>query len=285
MNSDMFYVKSPDKICVNKNCKKQYKIPEDKFVEGKGYPRFWTPFCPECQAEINRNIIEEEKQKQVDKRDIAFKWRLHNMDTYLQSINIPYPSQTEPYDLLEHIKSVSKLISNNEWILFAGTPGSGKTYLASMIARKISSIEYFKNNTIIYRSMTHLIGSIKDTWDQDGFNTGERLIKECVRADILMLEVNDRSSTKKTTDYRNEILFKIIDERYVLKQQRQFSPTLLIMVTGKGKTLQQAMIDSGIDKATIGRIVELGAANVYKFNDKDFRQTKAMEIKHVTTVN
>lgn len=277
-----FWTDRPEKKCAN--CGNQFEIPQRLYKEGFGYPRIWTPFCPDCQKTIDAEIERAEIDKIHGKEKKEFEWRKNNIAEYLMSINIPYPTQEELYGLDKYVNEIAELVIANEWIIFAGTAGGGKTYLASMVMRKLALMEQLYHRKMAYKSLLHLLGEIRQLWDEEGFNTGEELIAQCINADILMLELNNTQTSRQMTAYVNEVLFKILDQRYMKMKRNEFCPTILITVTGKGQMLYNSFKENGIDDANIGRILEMCSSNVYKFNDKDFRKERAMEIKRVTNV-
>lgn len=273
------FTDDPRKKCID--CGADYRIPDSMYKDGYGYPKIWTPRCPECQALMDEQIKREIEEAAEDKEKNVFRKRLSNLDKYLNDIGSPYPSAVEPYNFLPYVREISDKIMLNKWVAFAGTPGSGKTYLASLIMRRLAVQESLFKMKILYRSVTHLIGEQKAMWDEAGFNTGEELIRECVSANILVLEVNDYETSNRTTKYRNEVLFKIIDGRYIKMQQGKFFPTILIMVTPNKASLNNSLKDAGLDDAIIGRMLEFSGDNVYRFKDKDFRKSKAVEVKRI----
>jgi len=281
-NKLSLFVNNPEKECID--CGKKYRIPEELFVQGKGYPRIYTPRCPECQKKMDEFVKEYKIEHSADKVKKEFSFRVNNTTKYLKQIGIPYPNHTNPYGRLDDIKNLAREILNNKWIILSGNPGTGKTYLLSLAFRLLATTKELYKKTLLYRSITYIVSDIKKGWDENGFNTGEELIRECGNAGVLGLEVNDAATNQRTSSFRNETLFKIVDERYVRMKKGMFAPTVFIIVMSPRKSLHQTLADQGIDESVIGRIIELGADNMYKFKDSDFRKTKALEIKKIRTI-
>lgn len=280
--NNFLFVNSPNRVCVE--CKEEFKIPDHLFLAGKGWPKFYTPFCPVCQQAINEGIEKEliEKSSKQEKR--MYKYRKAHLEEYLIGIGVPYPKEAKAYGHVDDIKKIANLLLSNKWIILNGTPGTGKSLMASMAFRMIAVDEEAAERTMLYRSITHLIGDVKEQWDESGFNTGESLRRECINASILTLEINDIENTSRTSQFRNEILFQIIDQRYTRIKKGFFYPTIYIVVSKQGQSIWKTLSGQGIDDAVIGRIIELGSENIFQFNLQDFRKSIAVQKKNTTII-
>lgn len=276
------YLSTPTRKCIR--CGEEYNLKHKKIIDGEEMYLRFPPNCPKCQTMLDAEIQKEKKEAAQQKEMGPYKHRVKHIEEYLFDIGVPYPNQTQAHGLKDYITDISNAIMQNNWVIFGGTPGGGKSYMASMVFRRLALLEALYQKTFLYRSMTHLIGEIKNAWDSEGFDTGERLIKECQRADILSLEVNNTSLEKKSTPYFNERLFQIVDDRYIKMHQKKFAPTIFIIVTGKGQNVFNALKNNNFDDAVIDRMLEFGAANTYRFDDSNFRRDRVMEIKKVTRV-
>jgi DNA replication protein DnaC len=276
------YVDTPKRVCVS--CGETYLIPEKAFVPGAGWPTIWCPRCPKCQEPINEELKKELVEKAKSQDVAAYRYRKANLNEYLAKVGVPYPKELKNFGREGEIKKLVDLLAGNQWIVFSGMPGTGKSYTASMVFRSAAVNEELKEKSFLYRSITHLIGDVKQVWDETGFNTGEKILRECSLAGVLCLEINDIENTGRTTQYRNEVLFKIIDQRYVQHKKGLFCPTIFIIVTEQGKSLWKTLSGQGIDEAVIGRIIEIGSRNMFQFNSMDFRKSIAQREKRIEII-
>jgi len=130
------------------------------------------------------------------------------------------------------------------------------------------------DKTFSYVLISKLISDIKLRWQSKSFDTGEDLVKFYQDKDILCIEITDTEMQAQSSAFKNDLLFKIIDQRYTAIKKGLFRPTLIITVTHKNKSFLDTVV--GVyDKAVVGRIRELGARNVFKFPKIDIRESIA----------
>ncbi|MFR6451521.1 MAG: ATP-binding protein [Clostridium perfringens] len=170
--------------------------------------------------------------------------------------------------LLENIKTkVLNYASNfdkgeNEWFLFMGQPGAGKTHLATGLGAILFKD---KKRQVIYMPYTEAIQGLKGTAkDYDKYIT---LLEKYKNAEVLVIDdlFKDKVKNGQIIAQLNEIDMKHI---YPLLNYRYYKNLVTIIST----ECDIAMLEI-LDKALAGRIVERAGRNMVIFRgaDLDYR--------------
>ena len=101
-----------------------------------------------------------------------------------------------------YAKNFSKMLEENQGLMFFGTTGNGKTYLAAAIANYVLEQGYTCR-------MTSITTIEQETRENDGSAT--KYIKELVNNDLLIL---DDLAAERSTEYMREVVQNIVDRRY-----------------------------------------------------------------------
>ena len=98
-------------------------------------------------------------------------------------------------------------IEKVESLYISGAPGTGKTFLAAIMAQ-----EYLKRgDTVIFADVPSLLADLRGTFDKDSDLNIEDLMKELANVDVLVL---DDLGTEQPTIWSIERLYMVINERY-----------------------------------------------------------------------
>lgn len=98
-----------------------------------------------------------------------------------------------------------------ESIMLWGEPGNGKTHLAAAIHNRLIA----RNKVVVFISMPELLGKIKATFNRNNKETEQQILKALNICDLLII---DDLGAEKTSDWVQETVFTIIDNRYRRKK-------------------------------------------------------------------
>lgn len=164
-----------------------------------------------CQAE------KYEKEKELEAKKEAMlkleRLRKHSlMDNKFKNCNFEnfeIDEQNKSYFNMakNYVSNFHKIKEENMGLMFYGSPGTGKTYLAFCIAN-----ELIENLTpVIAISSIGLLNKIKETYKKFG-NEGEyEIINSLKNASLLIL---DDLGAESNTEWAKEKIYEIIDSRY-----------------------------------------------------------------------
>jgi len=94
-----------------------------------------------------------------------------------------------------------------ESIMLWGPPGNGKTHIAAIIHNELRA----QGKVVVFVSMPDLLGKIKSTFNKNNKESEEQILKALNICDLLII---DDLGAEKTSDWVEEVIFKIIDNRY-----------------------------------------------------------------------
>ena len=88
-----------------------------------------------------------------------------------------------------------------------GSPGTGKTFLASIVAQE----KLKQGKTVIFGDVPSLLDQLKETFNADSENTTQELMESLSAVDVLVL---DDLGTETPTEWAVERLYLIVNARY-----------------------------------------------------------------------
>lgn len=188
------YIKDGLLHCAKCNTPKQSRI------EIMGEIR--TPRCL-CKCEYEKREAEKQRiefEKRVNEmRRVGFpdkemqKWTFENDDK--ANVQITEVSQ-------KYAENFEKMRENGKGLLFYGTVGTGKTFAAACIANALIN----KGFPCMVTNLSRLINTLSGMYDGK-----QQFIDSLNRYDLLVI---DDLATEADTEYRNEIIYNVIDSRY-----------------------------------------------------------------------
>lgn len=170
-------------------------------------------YCETCAellaAERRREIGEYERKREIDNLLVRSELRGRLLDMTFETFD-PRPAG-KAYDIAkEYAEKFGK--ETTEGLMLYGKAGSGKTHLACAITRHI--IEQ-KRIQVIFTRIVDLLSEIRQTYSEDEYCRTENesdLIRKYAGAPLLII---DDLGAEKTTDWVRQILYQIIDERWI----------------------------------------------------------------------
>lgn len=203
-------------------------------IEGK---KITVPCMCKCRSEEYERNEEEERQRQRKYTIDAMRTAGIN-DKSIRGIT--FNSSTE--DNTEQIRRAKTYVekwdevkSKGYGIILWGGVGTGKTFIAACIANEL--IEKFI--PVMFTSLSKIIHHVNSM----GFDNRDDYINDLNNYDLLIL---DDFGVQRSTEYANEIVYEVIDNRYKLRKPliltTNFSPEQL-KEKSKYKIEEQRVID------------------------------------------
>lgn len=137
--------------------------------------------------------------------------------------------------------------TNHTNLLFFGSPGTGKTFLSSCIAKELLDDGYL----VVYRTSDGLIQNLKDV----KFNDNHDLLDLLLNCDLLII---DDLGTELTTEFSKVELFNFLNAKLLRKKK---------MIVSTNLTIEN--LKNKYDERIYSRLV--GDFNLYKFLGDDLR--------------
>lgn len=98
------------------------------------------------------------------------------------------------------------------WLYLYGECGTGKTFLASLIAQESLA----RNRTVIFKDVPYLLTRLRSSFGKDPESTFEEKLDTLISVDVLVL---DDLGTEQVTKWGIEQLYTIINARYIENRQ------------------------------------------------------------------
>lgn len=169
------------------------------------FDKVHTPYCL-CKCETERRDREDAERKRIEfEKRIKELRRIGFPDDEMQSWTFNADDRANEHITsvaLKYVENFDTMRENGKGLLLFGTVGTGKTFTAACIANALID----KGYPCLVTNFARLINTISGMYDGkqdyiDGLNR-------------FALLVIDDLATEADTEYRNEIIFNVIDSRY-----------------------------------------------------------------------
>lgn len=209
-------------------------------------------YCVKCHDIARRKEDEELREKEIREQAESSKTRrIQNIDIPLRLIEKGYSDYVIVNDAAKSHVELCKAYATN-WqetyhsganIIMCGTPGTGKTHLASVICRQVATQNDARP---LYTTVSRMIRHIRSSYNRDADYNESQALKKFTHADLLVI---DEVGVKLSSDHERSMLFEIVDERY-----QRLMPTILIsnLKIGEiGKHTDERMVDRLSENGTL----------------------------------
>lgn len=146
-------------------------------------------------------LIEKERQEKISK---AFKMaKMPRM-----YVGKTFADYEVTKDNARAVKTAKEFLENPQFGLYIyGTPGTGKTFLAAIVAQEL----IHAGKTVIFGDVPSLLDDLKDTFNKKNSETFSNLKDLLCNADVLVL---DDLGTENPTEWAVEQVYTIVNRRY-----------------------------------------------------------------------
>lgn len=181
-------------------------------VEVLGRTSWVQPVC-KCEADLQKAELEVYKNAQRE-REVRELFSISELgDRFEQSSFDNFVSRPGT----ESAEKIARYYADNfdefglESILLWGAPGNGKSHLAAAVHNHIRK----QGKVVVFVSMPDLLNKIKATFNKGNGETEQQILKALNTCDLLII---DDIGAEKTSEWVQEIIFLIIDNRYRRKK-------------------------------------------------------------------
>lgn len=218
---------------------------------------------PKCKCEVEAFDAEQLKfQKQGEEQEIRKLFSISNLGERLSNVNFESFQQRAgsefAYKATKNYASAFNSKNPTALILW-GEPGNGKSLLAACANNYIQQ----SGHTTVFVSMPDLLTKIKQSFNKSNNDSEEQILKALDMCDLLVI---DDLGAEKTSDWVEETIFKIIDNRYRKKKP--------IFITSN---IEPRMLSQKIGSRSTDRILEMCIE--IKNEASSFRTQKAESMK------
>lgn len=216
-----------------------------------------TSKCPECaNIAIARENDDKQKKKAyetaqlLEKACISMRFKSKTFDNYKTENE---GSRKALKICQSYAESFPARFESGGGLVLCGSPGTGKTHLATAIIKFI--IPKF-DKSALFSSVMGITKKIKNTWARDAEETEAQAFKTFTTPSLLVI---DELGAQFGTDAEKLILFELINDRY-----EKMLPTILI------SNLELSELKKFIGERVIDRMQEGGGA-IIDFNWESYR--------------
>jgi DNA replication protein DnaC len=215
--------------------------------------RCTCPQAAEYWAQVDEEERREQEAEEARQREIE---RQQRVERIMRKSQLPprfqrrtfsnfreTPASAGPLNIArEYADNFKEQLAAGQGLIFTGGVGTGKTHLAAAITLHVLNQGY----SVIFGTVTTLLGRIRQTYDEDAQETERQVIDELVNVSLLVI---DDLGKEKPTPWVEQMLYEIINARY------EEEKPLIITTNTSMREIQDRYENTG--PAIVSRIVEM----------------------------
>lgn len=221
---------------------------------------------PSCSCEIERERRENERlfgQGKTSKLENYFKGCAVGAalsKASFESWVIRPGSETAYQAAYEYAEDLPNKLKAGQGLLLFGPPGCGKSYLVSAVVRRAKANGY----SVLFERASKMLIRLRATYSSQSSNSELEMIEALGRVDLLVI---DDLGAEKKTEWSEQAIYSIIDERY--------SNSRAILIT---TNLSLEELEQRIGPRTMDRLV--GSCRIVENCATSYRQEQALSSKY-----
>lgn len=244
-----------------------WRTKKEVMVKNETVPRYIT-HCPECTREQMR----EQQEREIGQALDAEMWAT-SYDIFEKKSMIPKElkdTSYKTYTVTNRIETDAKhfALKLNEFYfkhqgrgnaIIQGPPGVGKSHLSISIAKKLNADwrSISEPKSVLFISVPKMFQRIQEGFGYKDGTSSQQMIDMLTKADYLFLDDLGKESTfgrqtKEANDWKQNILYQILDER----------DTTIINTNLTGEQMQKVY-----DRSLVSRIMKGAMNNIFKYPD------------------
>ena len=194
-----------------KYCGKEYELYQYPYPE-----ELVGKYAPVCLCQENRKKVKEKGKDLIESikniKDCGPGKRFYNktFSNFKKELSIKAYNEC-----LAYVRNLEENLKQGKGLFITGNVGAGKTHLIAAMIDWIARMtkRRKKRVLIIFKTSVDLLAEIKYSFDRKykDIETTEELMNSLENCSLLII---DDLGSEKTTDWANELFYKIIDYRY-----------------------------------------------------------------------
>ena len=221
--------------------------------------------CPVCPCEIEKETLERKRlfdQQKKAKLDYLFAGCAIGEALPAADLEgfVERPGTEDAYAaVMEYVKNLPDMIEKGQGLIIVGPPGCGKSHLVSAVANKVREAGY----SVLFERAPKLLMRLRSAYNSKSRVCELELFEALGRVDLLVI---DDLGAEKRTDWSEQTIYTVIDERYASGRATLITTNL---------SLEE--LEEKVGERTMDRLI--GSCRIIENRASSYRQERAGQLK------